>query len=104
MKLKQGNVFSRDVLRQDVTKIMDSYDSKARPFANVNPQFNIDHATKLVTLTMEIQEGGEVRIGRVDIVGNSKTRDKVIRREMRLAEGDLYSKLLLRGALIDPQS
>lgn len=96
VKLKQGDIFSRDMLRQDVARIMDRYDSIARPFANVIPQFNINQDTKTVALTMDIQEGGEVRIGRIDITGNSKTRDKVIRREMRLDEGDLYSKQALK--------
>ncbi len=95
-KLKKGDIFSRDVLRQDVNKIIDHYDSLARPFANVVPLFNIDQDKKTVAVTIDIQEGGEVRIGRIDISGNSKTRDKVIRREMRLAEGDLYSKKALK--------
>ncbi len=96
IKLKKGDIFSREVLRQDVGRIMDRYDSMARPFANVIPQFNIDPEKKTVAITMEIQEGGEVRIGRIDVTGNSKSRDKVIRREMRLDEGDLYSKKALK--------
>jgi outer membrane protein insertion porin family len=95
-KLKKGDIFSRDVLRQDVNKIIDRYDGLARPFANVVPLFDIDQNKKTVAITIDIQEGGEVRIGRIDIAGNSKTRDKVIRREMRLAEGDLYSKKALK--------
>lgn len=94
--LKRGDVFSREVLRQDVARIMDRYDSLARPFANVTPQFSIDDAKRTVNITIDIQEGGEVRIGRIDITGNTKTRDKVIRREMRLDEGDLYSKKALK--------
>jgi outer membrane protein insertion porin family len=96
IKLKKGNIFSRDVLRQDVNRIMDRYDSIARPFANVIPQFNIDPDKKTVAINIDIQEGGEVRIGRIDITGNSKTRDKVIRREMRFDEGDLYSKKAIK--------
>jgi outer membrane protein insertion porin family len=96
VKLKAGDIFSRDVLRQDVGRIMDRYDGIARPFASVIPQFNIDQDRKTVALSMEIQEGGEVRIGRIDITGNLKTRDKVVRREMRLDEGDLYSKKSLK--------
>jgi len=96
IKLAKGDVFSREMLRQDVGRIMDRYDSIARPFANVIPQFNIDQDKKTVAVQIEIQEGGEVRIGRIDITGNSKTRDKVIRREMRLEEGDLYSKKALK--------
>jgi len=96
IKLKRGDVFSREVLRQDVARIMDRYDSIARPFANVVPLFNIDQEKKTVALSFEIEEGGEVRIGRIDISGNTKSRDKVIRREMRLDEGDLYSKKALK--------
>jgi len=94
--LKQGKIFSRDVLRQDVARIMDRYDAISRPFANVVPLFNIDQEKRTVAITIEIQEGGEVRIGRIDITGNNKSRDKVIRREMRLDEGDLYSKKALK--------
>jgi len=96
VKLKQGDIFSREVLKQDVTKIMDRYDGIAKPFANVVPLFNIDQEKKTVAVNIDIQEGGEVRIGRINIAGNTKTRDKVIRREMRLEEGDLYSKKALK--------
>ncbi len=96
MKLRRGDVFSRETLRQDVAHIIDRYDSLSRPFANVTPQFNIDQERKTVALSIDIQEGGEVHIGRIDITGNTKTRDKVIRREMRLDEGDLYSKKAIR--------
>ncbi|HTG01237.1 MAG TPA: outer membrane protein assembly factor BamA [Nitrospirota bacterium] len=96
VKLKKGDIFNRDQLRQDVNSIIDRYDSIARPFANVSPLFDIDQEKRTVALTVDIQEGGEVRIGRINIIGNNKTRDKVIRREMRLDEGDLYSKQALK--------
>ena len=59
-KLKKGDIFSREVLRQDVNRIMDRYDGMARPFASVVPLFNIDPEKKTVAITIEIQEGGEV--------------------------------------------
>jgi outer membrane protein insertion porin family len=96
IKLKQGDIFSREVLREDVNRIMDRYDGIARPFASVVPLFNIDQDKKTVSINIDIQEGGEVRIGRINVTGNTKTRDKVIRREMRLDEGDLYSKKALK--------
>lgn len=95
-KLKKGDIFSREVLRQDVGRIMDRYDGLARPFASVVPLFNINADKKAVDVNIDIQEGGEVRIGRINIAGNSKTRDKVVRREMRLNEGDIYSKKALK--------
>jgi outer membrane protein insertion porin family len=96
VKLEKGDTFNRDMLRQDVNRIMDRYDAMARPFASVIPLFNIDQDKRTVALSFDIQEGGEVHIGKIEITGNSKTRDKVIRREMRLNEGDLYSKQALR--------
>jgi len=96
VQLKPGDIFSRQLLREDINRIMERYDGIARPFASVVPQFNIDPDRKTVTLSIDIQEGGEVRIGWINISGNTKTRDKVIRREMRLDEGDLYSKKSLR--------
>jgi outer membrane protein insertion porin family len=96
VKLRRGDVFSREVLRQDVARIMDLYDGIAKPFASVVPLFNINPEKKTADINIDIQEGGEVRIGRINISGNIKTRDKVIRREMRLNEGDLYSKKALK--------
>jgi len=96
LKLKKGDIFNRETHRQDIGRLIDRYDSIARPFANVVPQFSVDPDKKTVALTIDIQEGGEVNIGRIDISGNSKTRDKVIRREMRLDEGDLYSKKAIK--------
>jgi outer membrane protein insertion porin family len=96
LKLTKDDIFSREMLRRDVGRIMERYDSIARPFANVIPQFNIDQDKKTVAIQIDIQEGGEVRIGRIDVTGNNKTRDKVVRREMRLEEGDLYSKKALK--------
>lgn len=95
-RLKKGDIFSRDVLRQDVARIMDRYDAMARPFASVIPLFNINQEKKTVDINIDMQEGGEIRIGRINITGNVKTRDKVIRREMRLNEGDVYSKKALK--------
>lgn len=96
MKLKPGSVFSRADLRRDISAIMEKYDNIARPFANVVPRFDIDPEHRSVAIAIDIQEGGEVRIGRINISGNVKTRDKVIRREFRLDEGDLYSKKAIR--------
>lgn len=96
IKIKRGDVFSREMLRRDVTRIMERYDGIARPFANVVPQFDIDAAKRTVDIIIDIDEGGEVRIGRINVSGNIKTRDKVIRREFRLDEGDLYSKKALK--------
>ena len=58
---------------------------------SVTPDTAVDAEKKSVDLTYVFQKGNLVTIEKIEMVGNSKTRDKVIRREMRINEGDLYS-------------
>jgi outer membrane protein insertion porin family len=91
LKLREGEVFSRQRLRQDVLALNDLYADQGYAYVNVSPLSNIDSEKRLVNLIYEIEQGIQVNIERIHIIGNTKTRDKVIRREMKLVEGDLYS-------------
>jgi outer membrane protein insertion porin family len=90
-KLKSGAVFSRQQLRQDVFAINDLYADQGYAYVNVSPLTQLDVERRVVDLLFEIEQGIQVNIERVQVAGNTKTRDKVIRREMKLVEGDLYS-------------
>jgi len=96
VKLTPGEVFSRAVLREDVFTLTDLYADKGYAFANVTPLSKIDPDKKTVDITFEFEKGDKVYIERINITGNSKTRDKVIRREFKLAEGSLYSSTALK--------
>ena len=91
LKTESGEVFSRANLRADIGTITDMTADKGYAFNNVNPQTKPDPDKKTVDLSFDIEKGELVRIERIFIAGNSKTRDKVARREMRLMEGELYS-------------
>ena len=65
-------------------------------FVDVKPRISRDRAKKTIDLVFDIGEGPRVYIERIDIVGNTRTQDKVIRREMRVAEGDAFNAALLR--------
>jgi len=91
VKLRSGDVFSRQQLRQDVFAINDLYADQGYAYVNVSPLTRIDSDQRLVHLRFEIEQGIQVTIARIEVAGNTKTRDKVIRREMKLVEGDLYS-------------
>ncbi len=91
LKEEQGAVFSRAVLRTDIFNLTDVYADKGYAFANVNPLTKPDPEKKTVDLTFDMEKGELVSIERINIAGNPKTRDKVIRREMRVTEGELYS-------------
>jgi outer membrane protein insertion porin family len=96
MKLQEGEIFDRSQLANDVLKLSDRYTERGYAFADVVPLTNIDQEKRLVNIDVRIDRGPQVRVGRVLIVGNEITRDKVIRREIRLSEGDLFDSTKLR--------
>ncbi len=91
-----GQIFNRNTLRKDIDAIIDQYMDRGYARADVNPLVDVEREGKIANITLSITEGGIFRIGRIDITGNTKTRDKVIRREMRLDEGDIFNKKLLK--------
>ena len=98
IRLKEGEVFSRSVLRHSTQVIFDLYSNIGRASSDVNPVTVTDAAARLIHVTFEIKEGPEVRVERINITGNTRSNETVIRREMRLAEGELYTtQKLLRS-------
>lgn len=95
-KLRTGDVFSRKQLRADVFTLNDLYADQGYAYVNVSPLTHIEPERKIVNLVFDIEQGIQVHIDRINIRGNNKTRDKVIRREMKLIEGDLYSASKLK--------
>ncbi|MDD2365340.1 MAG: outer membrane protein assembly factor BamA [Desulfuromonadaceae bacterium] len=91
LKSEPGEIFNRSTLRADIGTLTDLYGDKGYAFATINPQTRLDHKNRIVDMTFDIEKGELVSIERISIAGNPKTRDKVIRREMRVTESDLYS-------------
>jgi outer membrane protein insertion porin family len=96
LELRPGDVFSRELLRRGVGRITDLYADQGYAYANVSPLSRVDDATKTVDLALEIEQGPQVSVERINIAGNVKTRDKVIRREMKVVEGDLFNATALK--------
>ena len=95
LTIKPGETFSRTKLFQDIQAITDVYRDHGYAYANVTPNSSVNNETRTVDLDLSIERGDIVHIERIEVVGNSKTRDKVIRREMRIFEGDKYSASLI---------
>lgn len=91
LKSEPGEVFNRSILRSDIGVLTDVYGDKGYAFATINPQTRLDNEKKTVDMTFDIEKGELVSIERINIAGNPKTRDKVIRREVRITESELYS-------------
>ena len=72
-------------------EITKPYADQGYAFVNVVPVTEPDPEAGVVDITFDIQKGQKMSIGRIDITGNDPTFDKVVRREIPINEGDLYS-------------
>ncbi|BDG02052.1 outer membrane protein assembly factor BamA [Anaeromyxobacter oryzae] len=91
LRSKEGELFQRSKIGADLFAIGDVYKDLGYAYANVIPVTNTDPKARILDVDFEVEPGPKVTFERIDVVGNDKTRDKVIRRELRIAEGDLYS-------------
>ena len=96
IKSKSGNVYNISDLRADVLSITEKFSEKGYAYADVNPKALIDDEKRIVNLNIEIDPGRRVYVGKVNVIGNTRTRDNVIRREFRLKEGDLFNSKKLK--------
>lgn len=91
LKSRPGNTFRSSLYREDVLMLTDLYQDKGYAFTDVSPMTLIDDDARKIDLTFNMTKGKEIFVNRINILGNTRTRDKVIRRELRIAEGDRYS-------------
>lgn len=90
VSLKPGEVFVRDRLTESTKKISDRLGNDGYAFANVNAVPELDKEKATVAFTLFIDPGRRVYVNRVNVAGNAKTRDEVVRREIRQMEGAYY--------------
>lgn len=88
--LKIGELFSREKLNESTKAISDRLGREGYAFANVNAAPDLDREKKEVNLTLFVDPGRRAYVRRINIGGNTKTRDEVIRREVRQMEGGWY--------------
>lgn len=88
---KPGDAFSREKLNASIKGIGDRLGNDGYAFANVNAAPEIDREKKEVAFTFLVDPGRKVYVNRINIAGNSRTQDEVIRREMRQMEGGWYA-------------
>jgi len=89
--LKKGDIFSRKLATNSQTNINDKLSEHGYAFANINLSPRINDKNKTVDLTFFVDPGRRVYVNRINIYGNIKTKDEVIRREIRQMEGDWMS-------------
>jgi outer membrane protein insertion porin family len=90
VKVKPGDVFSRERINESTKAIGDRLGKDGYAFANVNAAPELDKEKHQVAFTIFVDPGKRVYVRRINVTGNTKTRDEVIRREMRQMEGGWY--------------
>lgn len=91
LSLKSGEVFSSSKLSSDIAKLTTYFGDQGYAFVNVNPRFNLKREDLLVNISYEFEKGEKVRIRNIEITGNTRTRDNVIRRQISLQEQQLFN-------------
>jgi outer membrane protein insertion porin family len=95
---RSGRVYNAEKVEKTVEALTIGVSLQGYAFGQVKPRFDRDETNHVMNITFIIDEGPRVYIERIDIVGNFRTEDNVIRRQFRLAEGDAFNRLLVEAA------
>ena len=93
---KTDSTFRSTMFQRDVMRLNDFYQDKGYAFCEISPLTIIDDDTQKINITFDIKKNEEIFINRINILGNTKTRDKVVRRELRIVEGERFSATNLK--------
>lgn len=96
LELGKEKFFSRKILREDVLRLTDHYAEKGYAFAEVEPKLSRNEEEKRIDLVLKATKGNLVYVNRINVKGNTRTRDRVIRREMQIQEGGLLDASAVR--------
>jgi outer membrane protein insertion porin family len=98
INVQPGEWFSRTTIARDLLAVTRTYRDRGYAKVDIQPQTDLDAARRTVAIVIQIQRGPLVRIDRIQVRGNAKTRDLVIRREIVIVEGDLYNQTLVEAS------
>ena len=99
LKIGEEEYYNRDTLRLDVLNLTDIYSDEGYANADIAPRIDKDTEKLVVNITFDINKGKQVYFEEIIISGNTKTRDKVIRRQLRVYEQELYSGSRLKRSV-----
>lgn len=99
VNIKDREVFSYQVLQDDLRALQAKYGDLGYAFANIIPRTRYRVEEKKVDIVFEVDKGNKVYFGEFSITGNTKTRDKVVRRELVVLEGELYNETRKRESV-----
>lgn len=98
MRVSPGQIYNGDLVQKTTDALTIELGRRGYVFSQVHPRGDRDPVTRTVKIVFVVDEGPRVYIERIDIRGNTRTRDYVIRREFDISEGDAYNKVLIDRA------
>ncbi len=101
--VKSGELFSYEKMQNDIRALTAKYGDLGYAYTNPIPRTRVREKDRLVDITFEIDKGNKVYIGKIHVKGNTKTRDKVVRRELFIHEGELYNETKRRESVANVQ-
>ena len=96
LQIRDEKFLNRKILRDDTLKLTDLYAEHGYAFAEVNPKINKSSQGKRVNITFKVDKGSLVYFNRIEIRGNTRTRDNVIRRDLTVKEGGVFDSKAVR--------
>ncbi|HEY2446328.1 MAG TPA: outer membrane protein assembly factor BamA [Rhizomicrobium sp.] len=93
--IQQGATYNAELVDKSIDALTNAAGTRGYAFAEIHPRIKRDHATRTIDVVFDIAQGPRVYIEKINIVGNTRTLDKVIRREFRLVEGDAFNRVLV---------
>jgi outer membrane protein insertion porin family len=99
IKIDEESTFVAQTLQEDINKLQAKYGDLGYAYANIIPLTTVREKDRKVDIVFKFEKGNKVYFGNFNVVGNTRTRDKVVRREMEILEGDLYNETKKRESL-----
>ncbi|WP_417913815.1 outer membrane protein assembly factor BamA [Candidatus Electronema sp. JM] len=99
LTIRKEEFFSRKVMQEDILKLTDLYAEQGYAFAEVDPKMKKADGTKTVDISLTVSKGELVTFNRVEVQGNTRTRDNVIRRDLEVREGGTYNSKAVRDSV-----
>ena len=96
LEIRTGDWYDGDAVERMAQSLADAANLRGFPFVDVQPQVERNRENNTIAITFQVAEAPRVYVERIDINGNVRTQDRVIRREFRLAEGDAFNAAQLR--------
>lgn len=95
IQIKRGDVYSNSAVRSDISALTELFANQGYAYVDVSQETSVDPKDFLVNIIFNIKKKKQVHFEKIQVVGNMKTRDKVVRRELTVAEGELYNAAAL---------